>query len=83
MYCSKCLKLVYQTYGDSGWCYQCSHPEFNTIKVDLTEDGKKVVVIVNDARIELYEQQVNELIKDLEKKKMDAKIRLNGWIAVA
>jgi len=83
MYCSKCLKFVYQTLDGGDVCYQCLHPELVPIKVGLTEDGKKVVVTVNDIKIELFEQQVNELIKDLEKKKMDAKIRLNGWIAVA
>ena len=53
------------------------------IKVDLTEDGKKVVILINRIRIELFEQQVNELIQQLEEKKWMAKANLNGWIATA
>ena len=53
------------------------------IQVKTTEDGKHVIVKVNNEEIELQEPQVNELIERLIENRDRVHANLNGWIFCA
>ena len=53
------------------------------ITVDITDDGKFVIVKIDDKEVKLEDRQVSDLINELKDKQFVAKAKRNGWISCA